>query len=149
MAECGQVLAMERVEMERVEMEGGNSMRFRIPIITGVLVLAALMWVGGGWAMTFEEMEAQMKTMPVQGRTSHDMYFRIPMLCSGTTCMPVTELCVAGGSVHPKDPSKANMDFGKAPPGNQISIPVYKRFVSESGDHIPLHHRMVELPACK
>jgi hypothetical protein len=114
-----------------------------------VLVLAALMWVGDGWAMTFDEMAEEMKTIPTQGRTSHDMYFRIPMVCSGTTCMHVTELCVAGGSVRPKDPGKASMDMGKAPPKTEYSIPVYKRFVSESGDHIILYHRMVELPACK
>lgn len=124
-------------------------MRFRVPIIAGVLVLTALMWVGGGWAMDFEEMGEEMKSIPTQGRTSLDMYFRIPMVCSGTTCMHVTELCVAGGSVRPKDPSKASIDMGKAPPGNQVSIPVYKRFMSESGDNIFLYHRMVELPACK
>lgn len=124
-------------------------MRFRVLVMPSVLVLAGLMWVGGGWAMTFEEMAEEMKTIPMPGRTSIDMYFRIPVLCSGTTCMPLTELCVAGGSVRPMDPSKKNMDLGKAPPRNQYSIPVYKRFVSESGDHIVLYERMVELPACK
>jgi len=124
-------------------------MRCRILVMAGVVFVVGLMWVGGGWAMTFEEMGAEMKTVPTPGRTSLDMYFRIPVLCSGTTCMPLTELCVAGGSVHPMDFSKASMDLGKAPPGNQYSIPVYRRFISEVGDHIVLYERMVELPACK
>ncbi len=124
-------------------------MRSRFPIMTGVLVLVGLIGVGGGWAMTFEEMGAEMKTVPTPGRTSLDMYFRIPMLCSGTMCMPLTEVCVSEGSLRPMDPSKRYMDLGKAPPRNQFSIPVYKRFISEVGDHIVLYERMVELPACK
>ena len=124
-------------------------MRFRILIMAGVLFLVGLMGVGGGWAMTFEEMGEEMKTIPTPRGTSLDMYFRIPVLCSVTTCMPVTELCVAGGSVRPTDPSKSNIDMGKAPPKNQYSIPVYKRFISEVGDHIVWFDRMVELPACK
>lgn len=124
-------------------------MRFRILVMTGVLFLVGLMWVGGGWATTFEEMGEEMKTIPMPGRTWLDMYFRTPMVFSGTTGMLVTELCVAGGRLRPIDPSKAGVDMGKAPPGNQYSISMYKRFMSEVGDHVILYERMVELPACK
>ena len=124
-------------------------MRFRVLVMSGVLVLGGLMWVGGGWAMTFEDMGEEMKTMPMPGRTSLDMYSRIPMLFSGTTGIPVTEVCVAGGSVRPMDRSKANTEMGKVRPGTQYSIPVYKQFVSRSGDNILLYHRLVELPTCK
>ncbi|MGE5850270.1 MAG: hypothetical protein ACM362_09105 [Candidatus Methylomirabilota bacterium] len=98
--------------------------------------------------MTLKDMGEEMKTIPTQGRTWLDMYYHISMLCSGTTCMPLTELCVAGGSVRPMDPGKANMDMGKASPGNQCSITVYKRYISRSEDNIFLYQRLVELPKC-
>ncbi len=124
-------------------------MRCRILVMAGVVFLVGLMWVGGGWAMTFEEMAEEMKSIPMSRGTSLDMYFRTQVLCSGMTCMPLTEVCVSEGSLRPMDPSKKNMDLGKAPPGNQYSISVFKRFVSDSGDHIFVYERMVELPACK
>jgi hypothetical protein len=124
-------------------------MRKRIPVMAGVIVLVALVWAGGGWGMTFEEMEKEMRDTQVPGRTYLDMYYFTPMVFSGNMGMKVTELCVAGDRLRPKDPSKANIDMGKSPPGNQFMIPVYHRFVSESGDHIILYYRAVELPACK
>ena len=63
--------------------------------------------------------------------------------------MLLTELCVSEGTIRPMDPGKRNLVMGKVQPGTQYSVPVYLRFVSESGDHIFLYQRMVELPACQ
>jgi hypothetical protein len=121
--------------------------RYRIPTMTGVLLLAVLVSVGGGWAMTFEDLQKEMAATPRPARTSMDP--RVPMLFSGTTGMLLTELCVAGDSVRPKDPEKASLDMGKVRPGNKYSVPVHLRFVSDTGEHIFLYERSVELPACK
>lgn len=112
-------------------------------------MLVGLMWAGGVMAMTFEDMGEEMKTIPTQGRTWLEMRFRIPMLCSGRTCMPLTALCVAGGSVHPMDSSKANTKMGEVRLGNRYSIGVYKQFGGRSEDHIFLYQRLIELPTCK
>jgi hypothetical protein len=122
-------------------------MRFRVWVTAGLLLLVSLVWVVGGRAERMEDMRKEMGTVSIPGRTFLDM--RVPLVMSGTTAMPLSEVCVAGGSIHPMDPSKRTMDMGKAPPGNQYAIPVYLRFVSDSGDHIFLYYRMIELPACE
>ncbi len=97
--------------------------------------------------MTFEDFQKELAATPIPSRTT--LVMRVPMVFTGTTGMPLTELCVSGDSVRPLDPSKASMDMGKVRPGSQYSIPVQLNFVSDTGEHIFLYERMVELPACK
>jgi arginine decarboxylase len=104
--------------------------------------------VGGGWAATFEDVRKEMAATPMYAGSSLEM--RVPMVfSSGMTGMLLTEVCVSADSVRPIDPSKASMDLGKVRPGNQYSIPVYMKFDSDTGDHIFMYERFVELPACK
>lgn len=122
-------------------------MRFRIPFMAGVVALIALLSTSTGWTETLEEIKAEMGAKFIPGMNSLDM--RVPVVMSGMTGMLVTELCASGGSLHPKDPSKASMDFGKVPPDNQFPVNVNLRIKSETGDHIYMYQRMLEVPACK
>jgi hypothetical protein len=118
--------------------------------MTGVLVLAGLVSATGGWAQTFEDVKEEMSASPMSqlpARLSLSMW--VPMLFSGTTGMPLTDLCVSEGSVRPKDPSKASMNFGKVRAGNQYSVNVFGNFVSSTGENKFGAERTVELPACK
>lgn len=121
-------------------------MRFRIPIMAGLLVLAALVSGGDGGAATFEDLQKETAATPSQA-WSWDI--RVPMIFSGTTLMFLTEVCVSGDSVRPMDPSKASMDMGRVRPGNQYSVGVHKCFDSGTGDYLFMYQRAVELPACK
>jgi hypothetical protein len=117
-------------------------MRVWIMMGVGALMLATAVLPSGVWGITMDELKqemAQNKT-PWWG-TRLVMY--VPMVGPDNKLMPITELCVSGGRLHPMAATATDM----GPAQDQYSVVIHMR--DGGGYDIYQYERKVSVPECK
>ena len=120
-------------------------MRMRVWIMMGVgaLMLATAVVPSGAWGATMDDVRQEM----VQNKTpwwGTRLVMYVPMAGPENRMMPMSELCVSGGKLHPM--AATTVDMGPSQ-GGQYSILVFMR--DGGGYDIYQYERKVSVPECK